>query len=167
MSKSILPAALAIGAVLQGLVLAPPARADEHWPERPLSTIEPVAQPRNGELSEAEMAMARNAWRYFEVNWQPDTGFTNAVNAYPSTTLWDTGSYIAAVISAEGLGLIDEAQARDRLDPLLGTLERLQLFRTNVPGARRRDRWACLFGRCHDLCSLTGLRGPFRNGPVE
>jgi hypothetical protein len=29
------------------------------------------------------MEMARNAWRYFEANWQQDTGLTNAVNAFP------------------------------------------------------------------------------------
>jgi hypothetical protein len=109
------------------------ATAPETRPDRPLSTVEPLAQPRHGPLSEAEMEMARRAWAYFEANWQPDTGFTNAVNAYPSTTLWDTGSYIAAIISATGLGIIDEAEATERLDRLLGTLERLQLFRTECP----------------------------------
>ncbi|EYD76386.1 hypothetical protein Rumeso_02050 [Rubellimicrobium mesophilum DSM 19309] len=79
------------------------------------------------------MEMAQNAWHYFEANWQPDTGFTNAVNAYPSTTLWDTGSYIGAVISAEGLGFINEEAAKDRLDLLLGTLSHLQLFRSECP----------------------------------
>ena len=119
MSKRTLPTVLTLGAILQAGSPAERVWANEHWPERPLSTVEPVAQPRNGELSEAEMEMARNAWRYFEANWQSDTGFTNAVNAYPSTTLWDTGSYIAAVISAEGLGLIEEQERHDRLDQLL------------------------------------------------
>lgn len=133
MSKSTLPTVLILGAVLQAGSPAERASANEHWPERPLSTIAPVAQPRNGELTEAEMEMARNAWRYFEANWQSDTGFTNAVNAYPSTTLWDTGSYIAAVISAEGLGLIEEQERHDRLDQLLGSLEHLELFRAECP----------------------------------
>jgi hypothetical protein len=132
-SQSILPTILAIGIVLQGVSLASPTWADGHWSDRPLSTVEPLARPRNGPLTEAEMEMARNAWQYFAANWQPDTGFTNAVNAYPSTTLWDTGSYIAAVVSAEGLGLIDEQERQDRLERLMGTLEHLQLFRTECP----------------------------------
>lgn len=77
--------------------------------------------------------MAERAWRYFEANWQPDTGLTNAVNDYPSTTLWDTGSTIAALIAANRFDLIDDEEVRDRLGRLLATLEHLQLFRTECP----------------------------------
>jgi hypothetical protein len=132
-------ALLAIVTLLPG---ASPAAAQDLWLQRPLATTTPVAQPRHGPLTEAEMDMARTAWRYFEANWQPDTGLTNAVNAYPSTTLWDTGSYIAAVVSATGLGLIEEQEARERLDLLLGTLSHLQLFRLDCPNKSYDTRLA-------------------------
>ena len=35
--------------------------------------------------------MARRAWKYNKSNTQA-TGLANAVNAYPSTTMWDTAS---------------------------------------------------------------------------
>ncbi|WP_176559462.1 DUF3131 domain-containing protein [Rubellimicrobium roseum] len=133
MNKIVSPPLVAIVLALGPGPAAPPLAAEGHWPDRPLSTVEPVASPRRGPLTEAEMAMARNAWRYFEANWQPDTGLTNAVNAFPSTTLWDTGSYIAALVSVHGLGIIEEDEARERLDLLLGTLSHLQLFRTECP----------------------------------
>jgi hypothetical protein len=35
--------------------------------------VERIAEPRSGPLTDAEMEMARTAWRYFENNWQPET----------------------------------------------------------------------------------------------
>lgn len=46
--------------------------------------------PRSGKLTAQEMTMARNAWQYFVANYQPTTGLVNAVNKYPSTTMWDS-----------------------------------------------------------------------------
>ncbi len=124
---------LAIVCGLLALLPGAPARSDGHWPERPLSTLEPVAEPRRGALTEAEMEMARIAWRYFEANTQAGTGLANAAHAFPSATLWDTGSYLGAVVSAHGLGLIGEAEAGDRLDRVLATLGSLDLFRQDCP----------------------------------
>jgi hypothetical protein len=44
---------------------------------------------RNGPLIEEEMKMARTAWKYFENNYQPETGLVNAVHAFPAATMWD------------------------------------------------------------------------------
>ncbi len=107
---------------------AGPAR-DAHLPER----VERIAQPRRGPLTPEEREMARIAWRYFENNYQPVTGFVNAVQDYPSTTMWDTGSYLAALVSAERFGLIDRAEFDRRLTTLLATLERLSFFRDELP----------------------------------
>jgi hypothetical protein len=127
----IAPLAIVFGLV--ALVSGAPALSDGHWPERPLSAQEPVAEPRRGALTEAEMVMARRAWRYFENNTQAGTGLANAADNYPSATLWDTGSYMAAIVSAHGLGLIPQEEADARLDPLLATLARLDLFRQDCP----------------------------------
>lgn len=84
-------------------------------------------------LDARERRLAETAWRYFERNLQPATGLVNAVDGYPSATLWDTASYLAALVSAHELGLIDAAELDRRLRPLLATLAALDLFRGELP----------------------------------
>lgn len=88
---------------------------------------------RNGPLSDREQAMAETAWSYFEEYYQPETGLVNAVGNYPSTTMWDTGSYISALVSAYELGIIDKREFDRRALQLLGTLRNLELFRGIAP----------------------------------
>lgn len=45
-------------------------------------------------LSEEEFEWANVAWQYFENNYQENTGLVNSVDGYPSTTMWDTASYL-------------------------------------------------------------------------
>jgi hypothetical protein len=87
---------------------------------------------RFGPLTERELAMARTAWAYFENNTQP-TGLVNAVDNYPSTTLWDTASYIGAVVAARELRLITPQQADERFSRLFAALGGLALFRNELP----------------------------------
>jgi len=87
---------------------------------------------RSGRLSERELDMARTAWRYFERNTQ-DTGLANAVDGYPSTTMWDTAASIAAIVAANELGLIPRQEADQRMARLVDTLGRLELFRGEMP----------------------------------
>lgn len=108
-----------------------------------LSADEPItpgydcSQPphpgRNGPLTDAEMLIARIAWKYFENNYQPNTGLVNAVNAYPSTTMWDTGSYLAALVSAYELGLIDKNIFDKRIIAILKTFNTMKFFRDELP----------------------------------
>lgn len=133
MPKFVYSALLAI-ANMSILTLYPlPALAQSPWPKRALSTAEAVAVPRHGPLTEAELKMARQAWIYFENNLQPGSGLVNAAHNYPSLTLWDTGSSLAATISAHGLGIIDEAEIDSRLDRMLITLGSLDLFQQDCP----------------------------------
>lgn len=90
-------------------------------------------EPRSGELSERELAIAKNAWQYFISNYQPTTGLVNAVNKYPSTTMWDSASYMAAMTAARELGIIDKAEFDRRMIKLLATLNTLVLFRNEMP----------------------------------
>ena len=57
-------------------------------------------KPRRGFLNDRELQAAKVAWGYFEQFTQEDTGLANSVGAYPSTTLWDTASYISGLVSA-------------------------------------------------------------------
>ncbi len=88
---------------------------------------------RYGALTSAERALAAAAWRYIVNNTQPQTGLVNAVDNYPSTTLWDAASAIAGIVSAQRLDLIDEPAAVARLRPLLETLQQIPLFRDLCP----------------------------------
>ncbi len=90
-------------------------------------------EPRSGELTPREMAIAKNAWQYFVSNFQPTTGLVNAVNKYPSTTMWDSASYMAAMTAARELGIIDKAEFDRRMLKLLATLNKLDLFRNELP----------------------------------
>lgn len=83
-------------------------------------------------LTPAELAMARRAWKYFENNTQP-TGLANAVDRYPSATMWDTASYLAAIVAARELALITPAAADERLRNLVTTLGKLSFFRGELP----------------------------------
>ncbi len=88
---------------------------------------------RNGELNEAEMKIARQAWKYFENNYQEKTGLVNAVNNYPSTTMWDTASYLGGMVSAYELGIIDKDEMDKRLVAILKTLNSMGMFRDELP----------------------------------
>jgi Protein of unknown function (DUF3131). len=51
-------------------------------------------------LCSKDLEMAKVAWKYFENNYNPKTGLYNAADKYQSTTMWDTGSALAATIAA-------------------------------------------------------------------
>lgn len=88
---------------------------------------------RHGELTDEEMAMARIAWKYFENNYQEKTGLVNAVNNYPSVTMWDLASYLGGLVSVYELGIIDKAEFDKRVRTLWGTLNKMVLFRKELP----------------------------------
>lgn len=88
---------------------------------------------RTGTLTAEERKIAEAAWRYFVNNTQAATGLVNAADAYPSTTMWDTGSAIGAIVAAQGLGLIDASDAEARLSRMLDTLGALRLYQGICP----------------------------------
>ncbi|MCB1656624.1 MAG: DUF3131 domain-containing protein [Moraxellaceae bacterium] len=94
----------------------------------------PVVYPhRSGALTATEIEMAKIAWRYFQNNYQPETGLVNAVDGYPSTTMWDTASYLAALVTAHRFEFIDKQTFDARLTKLIATLNTIELFRSELP----------------------------------
>ena len=87
----------------------------------------------NSELCEADLAAAKIAWTYFENNYQEKTGLFNAANKYPSTTMWDTGSALAATIAAQDFGLIDQKEFDDKIRALIKTLVTMNMFNNEAP----------------------------------
>ncbi|MBO9475414.1 DUF3131 domain-containing protein [Shimia sp. R10_1] len=88
---------------------------------------------RRGVLNERELRAAKVAWHYFERFTQESTGLANSVGNYPSTTLWDTASYMAGLVSAYELCLIEKAEFDRRITQLLTTIKGLDLFRKELP----------------------------------
>lgn len=87
---------------------------------------------RQGALTGRELAMARTAWKYFENNTQP-SGLANAVDGYPSATMWDTASYLGAIVAARELGVLAAPAADERIGKLLAALNGLVFFRNELP----------------------------------
>lgn len=88
---------------------------------------------QNGGLTAEQLDMARAAWRYFDNNFQPTTCMYNAVDGYPSTTMWDLGSSIAGMVSAFELGLIEEEDFDQRMTCLLESLNQLPFYKDELP----------------------------------
>ena len=84
-------------------------------------------------LTADEKTYAKTAWKYFENNYQEHTGLVNSVDNYPSTTLWDTGNYLMALISAEQLQVIDKAEYHKRMKKALSTLGQIELYKDLLP----------------------------------
>lgn len=88
---------------------------------------------RHGALTAQERAMAETAWSYFVEAYQPDTGLVNAVGNFPSATMWDTASYLSALVSAHELGVIDRGEFDRRATKVLATLRGLKLSQGKLP----------------------------------
>jgi hypothetical protein len=86
-----------------------------------------------GALTKQELKMAQIAWKYFQNNTQPETGLANAVDKYPSTTMWDTASYLGALVSAYELGIIEKNEFDRRMTGILQTFNRVSFFRDELP----------------------------------
>jgi hypothetical protein len=71
---------------------------------------------------------AAAAWRFADRNYLPRTGFIRPFDSYAIATMWDIASGLAAMYSAEELGLLPRAEYDKRMTLALHTLETLPLF---------------------------------------
>ncbi|MBB5517044.1 hypothetical protein FHS89_003088 [Rubricella aquisinus] len=106
---------------------------EEVSPMEQMEKVEPLPLAITGVSGPQDIEYARIAWRYFQNNTDPTTGLVNSTDKYPSTTMWETGSYFVATIAANRLGLIDEAEAVDRIGLALDTLSGIRLFDDMLP----------------------------------
>ncbi len=97
----------------------------DQWPDQRCLATRP--------LCDNDWRVARIAWKYFEKNYQPKTGLVNAVDNYPSTTMWDVGSSLAGTIAAVHLGLLEPKEFDDRIVAMLATLRGMRLYRDELP----------------------------------
>lgn len=85
------------------------------------------------DLCSKDMEIAQIAWKYFENNYNPETGLYNAADKYPSTTMWDTGSALAATIAAHDFGFINDKDFDDRIQAMFKTFTQMELFNKEAP----------------------------------
>lgn len=102
---------------------APSAPARRALPASPDLPAIPAPRP----LTAQERQWARLAWSYFEHNTDAGTGLVSAVQGFPSTSLWDSGSSLLALLAARDLDLVDEKEFDRRLALALASLARLPL----------------------------------------
>lgn len=95
--------------------------------------ITPLPLAITGTSSDTDLEYARIAWTYFQNNTDPITGLVNSTDNYPSTTMWETGSYFVATISAQRLGVIERNEAVARIGLALDTLQGIRLFDGKLP----------------------------------
>ncbi len=88
---------------------------------------------RIGPLSETEQTWARAAWKYVTNNTNASTGLVNSVDRYPATTIWQIGDYLAALVAARELKLIDRTEFDHRLSDVLRFLSQMPLLPDGLP----------------------------------
>ncbi|WP_427157783.1 DUF3131 domain-containing protein [Aliinostoc sp. HNIBRCY26] len=93
----------------------------------------PYVAPGVGKLDAVEMATARQAWSYFQRNWNDQTGLVNSVDGFASVTMWDQAAAIAALVSARELNIISGAEFEAKLTKMLRTLASLSLYKGELP----------------------------------
>lgn len=84
-------------------------------------------------LTDQEKQYATVAWQYFINNRQPETGFTNSANQFPSGTLWDQGNYLMALNAVRWMELIDQNEFDLQLNQFLTSLGELPLVEGALP----------------------------------
>jgi hypothetical protein len=91
------------------------------------------AEPAPRALTEQEQQWARIAWSYFERNLDPQNGLVHSVDGFPAATMWDTGSYLLALLAARDLDVIDAREFDIRMAKALVALEQLPLYAGKLP----------------------------------
>jgi len=125
--------ALVVGSVLIYFLSAMDLRKQGYSMIEIKSSKELPQTPIQRALTPQEQEWATIAWRYFENNYNETTGLVNSVDNFPSTTLWDSGNYLTALIAAYRLGIVDEATFHQRVDKLLTTLSTIALYKGKLP----------------------------------
>ncbi|MDJ0733145.1 MAG: DUF3131 domain-containing protein [Nostocaceae cyanobacterium] len=93
----------------------------------------PYIPVRVKKLTSQEIEVARQAWKYFERNWNQKTGLVNSVDGFASVTLWDQSAAIAALVSAKELEIISEKEFQGKMSQMLTTLAKLPLYNNELP----------------------------------
>ena len=95
--------------------------------------IIPYVAPRVGKLTPEETTTARQAWSYFQRNWNDETGLVNSVDGFTSVSMWDQTAAIAALISARELNIVPADEFDAKMSKMLKTLASMPLYKGELP----------------------------------
>lgn len=93
----------------------------------------PSKTPGAKSLTANDMMVARQAWQYFQHNWQQDTGLVNSANDFAAVTIWDQAAAMAALVSARELDLVTAGEFQPKMSLMLKTLATLPLYKGQLP----------------------------------
>ncbi|MCG6133376.1 MAG: DUF3131 domain-containing protein [Nostoc sp. LLA-1] len=102
-------------------------------PNQVIISFIPYIAPNVGELTPGEIAIARQAWAYFQRNWNDETGLVNSVDGFTSVTMWDQAAAIAALVSAKELNIVSESEFNKKMGTMLQTLATMPLYKKELP----------------------------------
>ncbi len=95
--------------------------------------IIPYTAPGVGKLTPQETTTARQAWSYFQRNWNDETGLVNSVDGFASVSMWDQTAAIAALVSARELNIVPAAEFEAKMSKMLKTLASMPLYKGKLP----------------------------------
>jgi hypothetical protein len=90
-------------------------------------------QGRHGALSDTEKEWAKSAWAYFEKNRKGGTSLVASTAQTSSVSMWHVADYLAALVAARELELIDAPRFDNGLSAALGFLNSMRLFHGRLP----------------------------------
>lgn len=102
-------------------------------PKSTVKKIMDLKMPASRPLTAEEKKWATIAWKYFQNNTIEKTGLVNSVNNYQSSTLWDSASYLMAVIAVQRLEMIEDVEFKQRISTFLASMEALPLYEGKLP----------------------------------
>ena len=99
------------------------------WQE---ANVLPVPIKSSRPLTGEDRQLARNAWKYFEVN-RLKTGLVSSAAKFPATTMWDAASQLAGMTAARELDLLPQAEFDQWMAQSLGSLAKIPLYKNELP----------------------------------
>ncbi|WP_298914387.1 DUF3131 domain-containing protein [uncultured Nostoc sp.] len=93
----------------------------------------PYVAPGVGSLTPEETATGRQAWLYFQRNWNDETGLVNSVDGFKAVTMWDQAAAIAALVSARELNIVPAPEFEAKMSKMLKTLASMPLYKGELP----------------------------------
>ena len=99
------------------------------WQE---ANVLPIPSHSSLPLTGEDRQLARNAWKYFEVN-RLKTGLVSSAAKFPATTMWDAASQLAGMTAARELDLLPQAEFDRWMTQALGSLAKIPLYQGELP----------------------------------
>jgi hypothetical protein len=88
---------------------------------------------RHGALTDPEKEWAKSAWSYFAKNKKGGTLLVSSTAQSPSVSMWNVADYLAALVAARELDIVNEQEFDNSLSATLGFLNDMRLFHGRLP----------------------------------